>query len=407
MEEFFYEARDSATGNLIKGCFKAKCQADVVSYLKREQYLIISINHRDFTSLKQHFLQRLQTGRINTKQIILLCRQLSVMLEAGISIIDAISVLNDNCTNKYMQKFLAQTATKLKEGNSLTFIWRQQTDIIPAYLLNSLNAAENTGMLPEALSRSADFLEKSYEERRKIRQICIYPACLLLLLFAIANIMILFVLPAFADIFRRMNLTLPFITQCIFSGGLFLKTHYIEVLFSILMVLLILKKLWQRKAVKYKFYENLFKLPLIGNFWRNILLLQINRQLEFLIGSGIDIDESLSIIVNGLGSDYLHKMLKSVQYNLRQGFSFYASLKNTPLHDSIFAQLINIGEQTGMLKETLHYSNLFLSREVDNFIIEFTKFLEPALMIIIGTVVGIFVAAIILPLFEMSGGIGL
>lgn len=407
MKEFFYKARDSVTGNVIKGCFKADCKAEVAAYLKQEQYLVISINHNDFISLKQSLLQKINKEKIKTRDLIILCRQLAIMLEAGINIIEAILILQQNSSNKNMQKFLVFTTDKLKEGNTLTDIWRQKANILPAYLLNSLNAAENTGMLPSAFSLSADFLEKLDDERQKIRQICIYPAFLLLILFAVLNIMILFVLPAFADVFQRMKISLPFITQMVFSLGLFIKNNYMVLCVGGLSLGLIIAKCWQKDIVKYEFYKCVLKLPFIGEFVQKLFLLQINRQLEFLIGSGIDIDESFSIMIAGFNNSYLNKLLKSIQYSLRQGFSLYTSFKNTHLNNSVFMELINVGEQTGMLKETLHYNNVFLSKDVDNFIDEFTKFLEPILMIVVGAVVGVFVIAIILPLFEMSSNIGL
>ena len=407
MKEFFYKARDSVTGNVIKGCFKADCKAEVAAYLKQEQYLVISINHNDFISLKQSLLQKINKEKIKTRDLIILCRQLAIMLEAGINIIEAILILQQNSSNKNMQKFLVFTTDKLKEGNTLTDIWRQKANILPAYLLNSLNAAENTGMLPSAFSLSADFLEKLDDERQKIRQICIYPAFLLLILFAVLNIMILFVLPAFADVFQRMKISLPFITQMVFSLGLFIKNNYMVLCVGGLSLGLIMAKCWQKDIVKYEFYKYVLRLPFIGDFMQKLFLLQINRQLEFLIGSGIDIDESFSIMIAGFNNSYLNKLLKSIQYSLRQGFSLYTSFKNTHLNNSVFMELINVGEQTGMLKETLHYNNVFLSKDVDNFIDEFTKFLEPILMIVVGAVVGVFVIAIILPLFEMSSNIGL
>ncbi|WP_278848542.1 type II secretion system F family protein [Megamonas hypermegale] len=407
MKEFFYKARDSVTGNVIKGCFKADCKAEVAAYLKQEQYLVISINHNDFISLKQSLLQKINKEKIKTRDLIILCRQLAIMLEAGINIIEAILILQQNSSNKNMQKFLVFTTDKLKEGNTLTDIWRQKANILPAYLLNSLNAAENTGMLPSAFSLSADFLEKLDDERQKIRQICIYPAFLLLILFAVLNIMILFVLPAFADVFQRMKISLPFITQMVFSLGLFIKNNYMVLCVGGLSLGLIIAKCWQKDIVKYEFYKYVLRLPFIGDFMQKLFLLQINRQLEFLIGSGIDIDESFSIMIAGFNNSYLNKLLKSIQYSLRQGFSLYTSFKNTHLNNSVFMELINVGEQTGMLKETLHYNNVFLSKDVDNFIDEFTKFLEPILMIVVGAVVGVFVIAIILPLFEMSSNIGL
>lgn len=407
MKEFFYKVRDSATGDLIKGCFKAENKEDVIAYLKQEQYLIISINHHDFVSLKHNLWNKIQHKNLKIMQIIILCRQLAIMLEAGISIMDAMIILQQNTQDKYLQNFLLQTITKLKEGSSLTEIWRNRTENIPLYLLNSLNVAENTGMLSIALNQSANFLEKIYLQKQQLKQICIYPMCLLILLFIIINIMILFVLPTFADIFQRMNLTLPLITQLIFSVGLFIKDNYIFILLATIIITIIFYECWQKNNVQYKLYKYSLNIPVIGTFLQNLYLLQINRQLEFLITSGIDIDESISVMMTGIKNIYWKKILQTVQFELRQGFSLYMAFKSTELKCTIFTELINVGEQTGMLSQTLHYSNLFLSREVDNFINEFTKLLEPLLMIVVGLIVGVFVMAIILPLFEMSSSIGL
>ena len=407
MEEFFYEVRDAVTGNLLKGCFKAENKADVVAYLKQEQYLIISINHHDFVSFKQKLRRKMQHERLGSAQIILLCRQLAIMLQAGIGIVEALTVLERNTPHKHLRKFLAETARQLKEGASLTEIWQNKTDFIPLELFNALNIAENTGMLPTALNQSADFLEKNYVQKQKIKQICIYPACLLALLLVIVNIMILFVLPTFADIFQRMNLTLPLITQLIFSVGLFIKDNYTAILLVDITAVIILRGLWQKDDLQRRFYECILKIPCIGDFCRNLYLVQINRQLEFLIGSGIDIDESIAVILAGMNNAYWRKILQAVQSGLRQGFSLYTAFGNAGLSNTIFTELINVGEQTGMLLQTLHYSSLFLSRETDNFINEFTKLLEPVLMMVVGLIVGAFVMAIVLPLFEMSSSIGL
>lgn len=159
--------RDAVTGNLLKGCFKAENKADVVAYLKQEQYLIISINHHDFVSFKQKLRQKLQHKRLGSAQIILLCRQLAIMLQAGIGIMEALTVLERNTPHKQLRKFLAETVGKLKEGASLTEIWQSKTDFIPPELLNALNIAENTGMLPTALNQSADFLEKIMHRNRR------------------------------------------------------------------------------------------------------------------------------------------------------------------------------------------------------------------------------------------------
>ena len=200
MTKFFYIARDYQQGNLIKGSLVANNKLEVIDYLRREQYLIIAIHNNDIYSIKEYIKSIGKDEKITNKQVILLCQQLSIILESGIDIIEALQIVKNNLRDKNIKNFIEKTIIGLNEGENLSAIWQKNFNL-PAYLISSINIAEHTGLLAEALKDTGIFLAKEYELKQKLRQICIYPVFLLCVLAIVIMLMIFLVIPAFADIF--------------------------------------------------------------------------------------------------------------------------------------------------------------------------------------------------------------
>lgn len=377
----------------------------VFKNLKKDNYIAVRICHNDLYSFWQNIKELYTAKTLKSQAIILLCRQIAIMLEAGKNISEALENLLNNSKNEVMQNFLQQTVNKLREGKSLTDIW--QTKILPPYMISSLAIAESTGMLAQTLAEVAEYLEQQQDERQKLRQICIYPAFLLGLLFIIANIMVFWVLPTFAEVFSRMNLDLPLITRVILMVGLFLQQNYMYVVSAFIVAGCFFWRCWQSKIFRLKCYTYLLTIPIYGDFCEKLYLMRLSRQLSFLLISGIGIDEALQLILKGTRNAYVEKALQRVLMQLKQGFSLYTACKRLHIRNYIFVELVNVGEQTGMLIKSLQYCDKFLAQEIDKFVQNFTKILEPVLMIIIGLIVGIFVMAIVLPMFQIANNVAM
>lgn len=406
MKKFFYRVREIESGNLLEGYIKAKNKQEAVLYLKREQYLIIELKNYDVNAFRKSVAQYWQMRKINTEFLVILCRELAILINSGINIIEAFKIIQENTKDKVKISFLNRTLQKLSEGNSLSQIW-QKEKFIPAYMISSLIVAEHTGLLAKNLNEVADYLSKIQEEKKKLMQISIYPAFLLMMLIAITSIMLFWVLPTFADIFQKMHVELPLLTRMILSLGNFVKHDYMYLFGALIICLGVAVKLWKQENVRYKILKYVFTSYGIGDFLIKLYLLKISRQLNFLLSSGIGINESLNIIIANLNNIYMEKQMKIVQRNIQAGFSLCKAFKQTGIYNSIFLGLLNVGEQTGMLAENLSYIVNFLEKDIDRFIMLFMKLLEPMLMLAVGMIVGTFVLAIILPLFEIANGIGL
>lgn len=407
MTKFFYIARDYQQGNLIKGSLVANNKLEVIDYLRREQYLIIAIHNNDIYSIKEYIKSIGKDEKITNKQVILLCQQLSIILESGIDIIEALKIVKNNLRdNKNIKNFIEKTIIGLNEGENLSAIWQQNFNL-PAYLISSINIAEHTGLLAKALKDTGVFLAKEYELKQKLRQICIYPVFLLCVLAIVIMLMIFLVIPAFADIFQRMHIDLPYLTATILSIGLNIKAHFIKLCVSLLIIFIAIILVGQKDKLRLIFLQYILKVPVFGDFLRKFYLVNIVNQLIFLLGSGISIDEALNIMLNSNHNILVQDNLKTVQNLVKQGFSLADAFAKVSLSVNILQEFIDIGEKTGMLKDILSYLISFWEKELDNTIKICLQLLEPILMISVGFIVGVFIIAIIMPLFDLVNNIGL
>lgn len=406
MTKFFYIARDYQQGNLIKGSLVANNKLEVIDYLRREQYLIIAIHNNDIYSIKEYIKSIGKDEKIANKQVILLCQQLSIILESGIDIIEALKIVKNNLRDKNIKNFIEKTIIGLNEGENLSAIWQKKFNL-PAYLISSINIAEHTGLLAEALKDTEVFLAKEYELKQKLRQICIYPVFLLCVLATVIMLMIFLVIPAFADIFQRMHIDLPYLTATILSIGLNIKAHFIKLCTSLLMLFIAIILVGQKDKLRLIFLQYILKVPVFGDFLRKFYLVNIVNQLIFLLGSGISIDEALNIMLNSNHNILVQDNLKTVQNLVKQGFSLADAFAKVSLSVNILQEFIDIGEKTGMLKDILSYLVSFWEKELDNTIKICLQLLEPILMISVGFIVGVFIIAIIMPLFDLVNNIGL
>lgn len=406
MTKFFYIARDYQQGNLIKGSLVANNKLEVIDYLRREQYLIIAIHNNDIYSIKEYIKSIGKDEKITNKQVILLCQQLSIILESGIDIIEALKIVKNNLRDKNIKNFIEKTIIGLNEGENLSAIWQKNFNL-PAYLISSINIAEYTGLLAESLKDTEVFLAKEYELKQKLRQICIYPVFLLCVLAIVIMLMIFLVIPAFADIFQRMHIDLPYLTATILSIGLNIKSHFIKLCTSLLMIFIAIILVGQKDKLRLIFLQYILKLPVFGDFLRKFYLVNIVNQLIFLLRSGISIDEALNIMLNSNHNILVQDNLKTVQNLVKQGFSLADAFAKVSLSVNILQEFIDIGEKTGMLKDILSYLISFWEKELDNTIKICLQLLEPILMISVGFIVGVFIIAIIMPLFDLVNNIGL
>lgn len=400
MPKFLYHARSLQDGQQLKGILEAENSQTVASYLHSRNCLILEISKLPW--YKDLHLKR-RSKILKTSEIILLCKELAIMLEAGLTLLKALQILAE--TNSKSRSLLTKTIRQLEEGSSLALIW-QQEKIFPAYLISSLQVAEHTGLLPQALEQSADYLEKQLRQRDKVKQLTFYPIMLLVMLNIILAVMFLQVIPTFKDVFQEMDLELPPLTRLLFFlSDCAVNTSWL-LLPLLLMLLLALGTVRKSQLCRGFFRELLYKIPYCRNLWEKIWLVDFSAQLLLLYNAGIPLEENLKILQDGNPLPYFRRRLDSVSSALTRGQPFFAACSQSGIRETIFLQLLKVGEETGGLAQALLYSNKFLQNEVDKTINKLMISVEPCLILLVGLLVGLFIFALILPLFDIPAAIG-
>ena len=406
MYNFFYKVRDYKSGNILQGYIKARDIDEVSEYLRKTGYLIIDIKHNIFLDKKVYIKEKLNKRKISEKDFILLCKQLSVILESGIDLFEAMQLIAENLNNEQLKIFLRRTIEKLSSGESLSQIWTMER-FMPSYIVASISIAEKTGLLAKTFQDLSVVLEKEYSLKQQIKQILIYPIFLLNILGVILILMSCFVLPTFSEIFSKMNMQLPLVTLMILKLNVFIKSKFIYLCIILAFVYIICKYLiYTKRIAKQTLYKLLIAIPGF-DLVKNIILIRLLRQLNYLLSSGINIDESLDIIIASNDNFLVKDSLQKVKNFLNRGECLSKAFSRTLLTNGFLEKFIEVGEKTGMISSLLEYVISFWEKDVDNKIKVYTQLLEPTLMIFVGLIVGLVVTAIILPMFNLVNSVGL
>lgn len=406
MGNFFYKVREQKTGKLFMGKVQADDERAVLDYLRRSNYIVIDIYVNNLQDKKDYLKERFYKHKINDKDIIFLCKQLSVTLQAGIDLLEAIKIISMQFHKKAVNEFLAVTRNKLSAGVSLASIWNE-FKFLPSYIISSLYVAEQTGMLAQIFNDIGILLEREYDLKQKLMQICIYPIFLIAILIMVMTLMAFYVIPIFLDLFTKMNVQIPWITLMIFKFTILIKNNLVFLVLGIVVFSLIIRVFINLKLIKmriiYKLYSVIYKIKLI----KMIILVKIISQLNYLLAAGINIDDSLKILIESYHNLYIKENLKKIKQSLLQGMSLSKAFAHVSLSDEVLSRFIEIGEQTGMVNEMLMYLINFWNKDIDHKIKVYTQLLEPILMLILGIIICIVVIAIIVPIFNLVNSIGI
>lgn len=405
MGYFFYKVREQKTGNLFTGKVKANDEKAVFDYLRKSNYVVIDIYANKLQDKKDYIKELFCKRRIKDKDIIFLCKQLAVILQSGIDLLEAIKITSMQFHKKSMNEFLVITMNKLSAGASLANVWNE-FKFLPSYIISSLYVAEQTGMLAQIFNDIGILLEREYDLKQKLMQICIYPVFLISILIMVMILMTFYVIPIFLDLFTKMNVQIPWITLMIFKFTILVKNNvgflvWGTVLSSLIIIFIINSKLLKIRIL-YKFYSVIYKINLI----KTIILVKLISQLNYLLTAGVSIDDSLKILIESYSNLYIKENLKKIKQSLLQGASLSKAFADVSLSDEVLVRFIEIGEHTGMVNDMLIYLINFWNKDIDHKMKVYTQLLEPILMLILGLIICVVVIAIIVPIFNLVNSIG-
>lgn len=398
MPVFVYRGTNRA-GGAVSGEQSAANKAELMNLLRRQQIKVSKLSEKG----KEFSLPAFQSG-VSAKDLAVFTRQFSVMIDAGLPLVQCLEILAGQQENKTFETVLTTTRASVEGGSTLSAAMRQHEKVFDALYVNLVEAGEAGGILDTILQRLANYIEKNVKLKRAVKSALVYPVAVLFVAGGVITLLLWKVVPIFATLFLGLGVDLPLPTRIVISLSNFIGSIFGLMVLVVFVAIVVALKLWYATPNgRYILDKTLLKLPLVGVLLRKIAVARFTRTLGTLISSGVPILEGLDITARTAGNSVIEKALGMVRRALEQGKNLADPLKETNVFPGMVTQMIGVGEQTGAMDAMLQKIADFYEEEVDAAVKDLLAALEPAMIVFLGVVVGGIVISMYLPLFSLIG----
>ena len=396
MPVFTYTGTD-AQGKRVAGEKLADNKVQVTMQLRRERITPGAIKEKG----KEFVMPTLGTGKVPIKDLAVFFRQFSVMIDAGLPLVQCLEVLASNQENQVFQKALTGVRTTVESGATLSNAMRQYPKIFDDLTTNMIEAGEAGGILDTILQRLATYVEKNLKLRTAVKSALIYPVSVITIACAIVGGLLKWVVPIFANMFASMQIDLPLPTAIVIGLSRFVGRFWWIFLILMVVFVLVIQQVRRDPRGRYAFDKFLLNLWVIGPVLRKIAVARFTRTLGTLITSGVPILEGLAITARTSGNAVLEDALMKVRKAVEEGRTIVDPLRESGVFPNMVTQMIGVGEATGAMDAMLQKIADFYEDEVDAATKNMLTLLEPILIGFLGVIVGGIVISLYMPLFSM------
>ncbi len=399
--KYIFNAKDSKGMNQ-KGTIEASSRDVVLDILASQGLFPISIEEE--TAGKGALNKKIILfDGVSHKDVVMFTRQLSIMIDANVSPAEALDTLASQVKKETFKEKIYNISKDVRGGSLLSKAFGRYPEIFSNFYINMIKSGEVSGDLPRILQRVAEHLESEYSIRSKTVGAMIYPAVILVVFVLIFIVIMVFIIPGLTSVLEGSSQELPAATKIVIAiSHFFVKFWYIVVLgiAAIISFFVFYIKTDEGKELS----DNVvLKMPVFGNFVKNLLLARFAENLSTLISAGIQITEALEVISNLIGNNLYKRALLESKERVIKGDSLSSVLSNYPrIISPLFVQMVSVGEKTGKLDVSLMNIVKFYKQEAETFINSLSSIIEPIMMIILAVMVGGLVAAVILPIYQIS-----
>jgi len=403
MSLFIYEAI-SEDGKTVVSEINSSNREEVVSVLTQKKLTPIKIELKGSKEDKTNYGSKAILESFTTLDKIILIRNLAATVKAGLSLSEALDILLEDTSKNIVKRFLLEAKTAVLNGQPLSRVFENNSRYFSPIFVGMIRAGESSGMLDKSLTELSRHLNREYKMVKKIKAALTYPAILVVASIGIVIVMLTFVLPRLSKSFAQNNVQLPLLTRILvqLSNALtFSPILDIVVAFGLVGFVMYFRK---TKAGKNFVSYLMFKIPVVNNLVKKIVLVRFSRTLGGLISGALSISESLTLTAKAVGNDYYEKAILRANDEIKNGIALSQALKNNPkLFPSFLTSLVAVGEKTGTLDVVLKNFSVFYEDDVNNALKDLTTYLEPLLLLFMGVVVAVIALAILLPIYQMVG----
>jgi type IV pilus assembly protein PilC len=392
-KEFTYawEGKDK-TGKVVKGEMRSAGEASVSANLRRQGVNVTKIKR-----------QRNKGKSITAKDITLFTRQLAVMMKAGVPLLQAFDIVGKGHSNPSVARLLLGIKTDVETGNSLQQAFLKYPLYFDALYCNLIGAGEAAGILDALLERLATYMEKTQALKSKIKSALFYPISIIVVAFLITAVIMIFVIPAFKELFEGFGAKLPTPTLVLMNISDIFVTYWYLIFGGIGGGLYAFFYFWKRsKKMQDTMDKLLLKLPIFGELIRKATIARWTRTLATMFAAGVPLVESLDSVAGAAGNAVYFNATKVIQREVSTGSGLTIAMQNTGIFPSMVLQMCAIGEEAGSLDAMLSKVADFYEAEVDDAVAAISSLMEPVIMVVLGTLIGGMVIAMYLPIFKMG-----
>ncbi|WP_032905418.1 type II secretion system F family protein [Streptococcus sp. AS14] len=343
-----------------------------------------------------------QSKKIKLKDISLFCKQMSVMLESGIPLNNAVDILEQQATSKNLKSSLKIVSKSLKEGSQLSKAMLDQEGMFPDLLIRMVQAGEKTGKLDEVLEKMSEHYNKELKTSRQIRGAMIYPAVLAFLAVAAVLALLYIVIPSFSGIFEQSGMDMPLPTRIVLAASNFVRSYW-YILFGVTGILVFLFLRYRStEAGRYQLDRLKLWLPVIKGPMQKIVTARFASTLAILTSAGIPLVEAIESAAATTNNAVVIEKMKIANEGLQKGERLTGMITSTGLFPPMMLSMVKIGEESGSLESMLIKTSDYYEEELETAIKQLLSLLEPAMIIVMGVIIGGIVASVMLPMFELA-----
>lgn len=393
---FVWEGKNKA-GKIIRGEQRATSQTVVQATLRRQGVLVTKITK-----------QRFRSGRkITEKDITLFTRQLATMMKAGVPLLQTFEIVGRGHDNPTVGKLLLDIKADVETGSSLSQAFRKYPVHFDSLYCNLVAAGEQAGILETLLDRLATYKEKMLAIKGKIKSALFYPVAIIVVAFVITAVIMIFVIPAFKEVFKSFGADLPTPTLVVIGMSDFVIAYWWALFGGLALGIYGFFYTWKRSEAMQIAFDRLFlRLPVFGDIIRKSVIARWTRTLSTMFAAGVPLVESLDS-VGGASGNYVYKSgTRLIQSAVNTGTSLTTAMQTSELFPNMVTQMVAIGEESGALDSMLGKVADFFEAEVDEAVEALSSLMEPMIMVVLGVLIGGMVIAMYLPIFKLGAVVG-
>jgi len=405
---FSYQAK-ALNGSLVEGQVEAGSENEARVKIRANKLipLKVEVGLAALGAKNKKYQFKARASKVKGKDLQNFTRQLAVLIGAGVPIVPSLESLAQGTRSKTLRKAIYELSQDISSGKKLGESFGRQSHVFSKFYVNMIISGEEGGVLETVLKRLADYIEKSVKLQSKVKSAMIYPIAVMLISFVVISILLVFVVPKFADLFMSNNMKLPFLTQMVMDMSNFMKVYWWMVIAAIMGSIWGIRQYYLTPPGRIMIDTILLRTPLFGNLIIKSGLARFTRTLSTLLSAGVPIMDAMDISSQVAGNWVLEKAIARAKDSIAAGKSIAAPFAQEKIFPHIVVQMMSVGESTGALDQMLVKVADFFEDEVETIVGALTGLIEPIMIVVLGGIVALLVLAMYLPIFQMAGaGVG-